>query len=486
MRIAICDDEQQELDRLSELVAEYQGSRKAELSCRAFQNGTDLLCGMKGGEYDIILLDVLMPGFSGLQAARELRQLDKRVKIIFLTSSPEFAMESYSVGAYHYLLKPAAQASLFPLLDKARGELAAQQVQGVLLHGRDGVVHVPFSRLEYVEVMNKTVSFHLADGVVREVSAALADFEGELLSRPEFLKVHRSYLVNLNYLQAISIKGAVTRVGHTIPISRLHYNQIKDTYMRFLFEMQGQKPAPHAAPEKAPAKQERAAGPWRMLLVDDEPDELARWSSILRAHGCVAETACSGEQALRLAAERPYDCMLLDVLLPGEDGFSLCRKLQETTRAPIIFLSCLTDADKQIKGFSSGGADYITKDTPADLFWAKVKARVKLEATDRVQLRFGPLLLDLAGRRALMEETPLELTSTEFELLWMLSEDMKHIFALEELHRAVWGAQPWDGGQTVQVHMSRLRRKLEKAWEPHCFIEAVWGQGYRFVPIREG
>ena len=152
-------------------------------------------------------------------------------------------------------------------------------------------------------------------------------------------------------------------------------------------------------------------------------------------------------------------------------------------QAPIIFLSCLTESDKQVEGFAAGGIDYITKDTPAELFWAKVETRMKLAMSDRAQFRYGPLLLDLKGRRALIGEKELALTSIEFDILWRLSERADHIFTPEEIFDLIWSVQPWDDGQTAQKYMSRLRRKLEKACKEHCFIETVWGEGYRFVPM---
>ena len=92
------------------------------------------------------------------------------------------------------------------------------------------------------------------------------------------------------------------------------------------------------------------------------------------------------------------------------------------------------------------------------------------------------LLLDLTGRRVLMGGEELLLTPVEFDILWRLSEQPDHVFTPEEIFGMVWSGQPWDGGRMVQTHMSRLRRKLEKAWGEHHFIETVWGQGYRFVP----
>ena len=230
------------------------------------------------------------------------------------------------------------------------------------------------------------------------------------------------------------------------------------------------------------SKPERSGGLWKILLVDDDPKDRIFWADILRRHGCMVKTAESGEEALRLVATETYDTVLLDVMIPGEDGFATCERLHSMVNTPIIFLSSFTEADSQLKGFASGGIDYITKNTPAELFWAKVETRIKLTMSDRTQFCYGALLLDLAARRALMEENDLSLTPTEFEILQHISEQAEHIFTPEELFHMVWSGQTWDGGQLVQTHMSRLRRKLEKAYEKHCFIETVWGQGYRFVP----
>lgn len=479
MRIAVCDDDEREISRIGKLIAEYQISREESIDCYYFMNSTDFLCELKGGKYDLVLLDVLMPGTGGIQAAQELRELDKNARLIFVSASPEFAVESYSVGAYYYLLKPIDADAFFALLDKIRGELSAQAEQGLVLKSRDGVVRIAFARLAYVEVMNKTVFFYLADGTVHETTATLADFEGKLLSRPEFLKTHRSYLVNLNYIQAIDINCVMVENGHRVPVSRQRRSQVQDAYMHFLHQKETGNPASIAGKPKRPE------GPWQILLVDDDPDDRAVWADILRSHGCMVQLADNGEDALRLAADGFCDCVLLDVMIPGEDGFSICERFRKLMDIPVIFLSCLTESDKQVEGFAAGGIDYITKDTPAELFWAKVETRIRLAMSERTQLHYGPLLLDLARRRVLIDEKELFLTPIEFDILCRLSENTGHIFTPEEIYGMIWGNRPWDGGQLVQMHMSRLRRKLEKAWEGHHFIETVWGQGYRFVPVKQ-
>lgn len=480
MRIAICEDEAQDLEHISALLGEYKTVRDVGLSIYTFQNTKDLIGSVKGGEYDVILLDVLIPGPGGIKTARELRALDQNVRILFLSSSPEFAVESYAVGAYYYLLKPVAAKTLFPLLDKLRSELNRQKDEALLLHSRGGFVSISFSRLEYVEVMNKTVSFHLTDGSVREVNGSLSDFEDEILSHSEFMKVHRSYLLNLRQVQSVNAKGTVTKMGHTVPVARSLYAAVKAAYLNLM--VQPQPPAAPISPPPVPRETAVRSGPWRILLVDDKPEDLALYSKLLREHGCIVENAQNGAEAIHLAASARVDCVLLDVMLPGEEGFSVCSRLREQTDAPVIFLSCLTDAQKQLQGFTAGGIDYITKDTPADLFWAKMETRIRLARSDQQQLSFAPLLLDLSSRRVLLEEQELILTPTEFDLLWLLANHAFRVYTPEEIYRSVWGDRTWDGGKTVQLHMSRLRRKLEKAYPTHYFLETVWGQGYRFVP----
>lgn len=484
MRVAICDDDEREIEQFSKLITEYRYSRGVDMDIHFFCNSVDFLCDVKGGEYDFVLLDVVMPGIDGIKAARELREKDKNVKIIFVSSTPKFAVESYRVEAYHYLLKPVDADTLFPLLDRIGKELSAQEGRGLVLKSREGVVRLSFSEIEFVEVINKKVSFHLRGGAIREVTAALADLEGELLTRQEFVKTHRSYIVNLECVQAVGANCAMTGSGHSVPVSRQRHNQVQNAYMDFLSRCEAFASVSAGQAALSSEKQERGDGMWRILLVDDEPVDRTFWADILRSHGCMVYLAGNGEDAVRLAGEEAFDCILLDVMIPGEDGFSICGKLRELTHAPVIFLSNLTEPDRQVEGFSAGGIDYITKDTSAELFWAKVETRVKLAASDRTRLRYGPLLLDLTGRKVLIDGEELFLTPIEFDILWQLSEHSEHVFTPEEIFGMVWGSQPWDGGKLVQTHMSRLRRKLEKAWGQHHFIEAVWGQGYRFAPAK--
>ena len=183
---------------------------------------------------DLVLLDVMMPGIDGMDAAREIRTFDDAADIVFLTSSPGFAYESYGVRALEYLLKPISGGLLFPVLDKLM--LREQRPQdGLTLKAGATLVRVPFSRLSYVEVNGKHLYFHLADGTVREVAGSLKDYEPLLLVRPEFMRIHRSYIVNMLQIDELSPAGVHTFSGMNLPVSRLLYPQLQKDYMKLLF-----------------------------------------------------------------------------------------------------------------------------------------------------------------------------------------------------------------------------------------------------------
>lgn len=151
---------------------------------------------MDSEDYELLLLDMLMPGINGMQAAREIRERNHHVEIVFLTSSPEYAVESYSVRAHYYLLKPASPEKLFPILDRLLDNFKKPE-DTLRIKTQSSVFSLPYGKIEYMEVSAKKLYFYLTDGSTREVAGSLTDYEPTLLRRPGFIKVHRSYLVNL-------------------------------------------------------------------------------------------------------------------------------------------------------------------------------------------------------------------------------------------------------------------------------------------------
>lgn len=234
MKIGICDDDPQELADISSLLEDYSQNKGATISYEAFGSGVDLLAAMPLAPYDLLLLDVIMPHFSGMQAAHEIRTFNKTVKIVFLTSSPEFAVESYAVKAYNYLLKPITREKLFPLLDQLIAE-ELQEEAFLPLRCKSGCTRLPLSRLSYVEVSGKILLFHLCNGTIYEASASLSQYEAVILSHPQFIKTHRSFLVNLSFIQSLDILDFITLTGERIPISRRLYPQAREAFVKSLF-----------------------------------------------------------------------------------------------------------------------------------------------------------------------------------------------------------------------------------------------------------
>ena len=239
MYLAVCDDQDKELETLAALLDTWQRERKTPLRWRSFRSAGQLLEAARRERFTLYLLDVIMPGMDGMEAAQEIRSFDAAADIVFLTSSPGFAYESYSVRALEYLLKPIPPRLLFPLLDHLA--LREQRPQeGLTLKTGSMLVRVPFSQLAYVEVNGKHLYFNLTDGQVREVAAPMREYEGQLLQRPEFMRIHRSYIVNMMQIEELSSTGVHTFSGKDLPVSRLLYPQLQKDYMQLLFAERGE------------------------------------------------------------------------------------------------------------------------------------------------------------------------------------------------------------------------------------------------------
>lgn len=238
MKIAICDDNLQELNQISSILDTYRRENKAPLTYKTFQSAAELISNARKGAYNLILLDIMMPGINGMQAAHEIRTFDTGVKIVFLSSSPEFAVESYKVKAYDYILKPISKDKLFSMLDAAIAEERIS-MEGLTVKTQSGMARILLSRLAFVEIMNKKLYFHLVDGSVQEVTSSLAAFEKKLLAHSEFVKVHRSYIVNLWQVGELGSNKLITISGKTVPISRQLYAKVREAYMKHLFLEKG-------------------------------------------------------------------------------------------------------------------------------------------------------------------------------------------------------------------------------------------------------
>ncbi|MDD3253620.1 MAG: LytTR family DNA-binding domain-containing protein [Lachnospiraceae bacterium] len=233
MHIAVCDDNTDELAHIASLLEHYRREYNSSITYETFYSATELLETMKTRRFDLLFLDILMPGVNGIDAAREIRCTDEDIPIFFLTASREFAIESYRVNAEDYMMKPAKEEEIFSALDKQLARLSENSAY-LILKITDGIVKLPLSQIVFVEVLNHTVYFTLKNGAVREVTGSLSDYESTLLTDPAFYKPHRSYVVNLEQVVELSKKGFFTTVGKTVPIARDTFSKTKAAYMKYM------------------------------------------------------------------------------------------------------------------------------------------------------------------------------------------------------------------------------------------------------------
>lgn len=237
MRIAVCDDNLEFLQELSVQLNKYSEENHCNMEYKIFMNPLELVAQMeKGAHYDIIMLDVCMPGMNGIQCAKDIRVYDNLVKIVFLTSSTEYAVESYSVKAYDYLLKPIQKDRLFSVLRQIEKETDTMEKNIFILKSKIGITKISLSNLEYCEVLNRKIVLRLANGEECECNLRMNELEEKLKMYGMFLKPHRSYLVNMDYIQSLTTQSIVMESGIEIPVPREKYTQIKQAYMTYVFQ----------------------------------------------------------------------------------------------------------------------------------------------------------------------------------------------------------------------------------------------------------
>lgn len=235
IKAACCDDDPNALKEIGILFERYAGMRGQEIMYTMFNSPLEMLEEIgKGTRWDIIFLDVLMPGQNGIDVAKEIRQCDTDVKIIFLTSSAEFAVDSYTVDAYYYQMKPICEEHFFKLLDSVAAVCERERQDSLLLFAKSGIRRIELERLEYCEVMGRTLLFHMESGDVFESLGGMGELCKKLLPYGNFLRPHRSYLVNMGHIKSISYKTIVMNSGINVPIPHGKYSAIKETYLTYV------------------------------------------------------------------------------------------------------------------------------------------------------------------------------------------------------------------------------------------------------------
>ena len=222
-------------------------------------------------------------------------------------------------------------------------------------------------------------------------------------------------------------------------------------------------------------------GEARLLVVDDEPNIRDLLASSLRFAGFDVITAEDGASAYHQAQEERPDLIVLDVMLPDMDGFTVTRRLRDAgITIPVLFLTARDDMRDKIQGLTVGGDDYVTKPFKSKELLARVSTRLRRTNPGAAEhVRAGDLDIDVAGHQVKRGESVISLTPLEFELLVTLARSPWKVFTREELLSQVWGYQHPADTRLVNVHVQRLRAKIEKDPERPSIVVTVRGVGYR-------
>lgn len=226
----------------------------------------------------------------------------------------------------------------------------------------------------------------------------------------------------------------------------------------------------------------------KILIIEDDMSIAEIERDFLEIEGFRADIASDGHEGLRLANTGEYDMILLDLMLPGMNGYELCRAVREKTDIPILMVTARHEISDKVRGLGLGADDYIAKPfSPTELI-ARVKANLaqyerltrNQEQDAKREVEAGPIRINPLTRRVFVRERETEFKNKEFELLLLLVSNPYIVFSKEQIYEQIWGMDAIGDLKTVAVHINRLREKVEADPQAPDYIQTVWGAGYRF------
>ncbi len=225
----------------------------------------------------------------------------------------------------------------------------------------------------------------------------------------------------------------------------------------------------------------------KILIIEDEIEIADLEKDYLELSGFEVAIANDGNKGLMMALTEDYDLIILDLMLPGTDGFEVCKMVREKKNIPIIMVSAKKDDIDKIRGLGLGADDYMTKPfSPSELV-ARVKAHMarydrlvgsQAKVNDIIEIR--GIRIDKTARRVYVDDVEKAFTTKEFDLLTFLAENPNHVYTKEELFREIWDMESIGDIATVTVHIKKIREKIEYDTANPQYIETIWGVGYRF------
>lgn len=225
----------------------------------------------------------------------------------------------------------------------------------------------------------------------------------------------------------------------------------------------------------------------KILIIEDDTSIAELERDYLEASNFTVNISSDGNEGLREALEGVYDLVILDLMLPGKDGFEICRRIREVKNTPIIMVSARREDIDKIRGLGLGADDYITKPFSPGEMVARVKAHlsryetlVKSGKRENKMIEIRGIRIDKTARKVWVNGEEKNFTAKEFDLLSFLAENPNHVYSKEELFREIWGMESVGDIATVTVHIKKIREKVEANTARPQYIETIWGVGYRF------
>ena len=219
-----------------------------------------------------------------------------------------------------------------------------------------------------------------------------------------------------------------------------------------------------------------------ILIVEDNKELAGLLCDFLRGENYTVSVAETGEKALQLYERYGARLVVLDIMLPGKDGFAVCKKIREESNTPILIVSARTDKEDKLNGLTLGADDYIEKPYDIDIMLAKIAGIFKRRyAVD--ELIDGDIRISKMNRVAYKNGVPIEMTAKEFDLLVLFLENKGKILTKEYLFNQIWGSDSFSEQQTLTVHIKWLRQKIEDDPKQPKHILTVWGVGYKYESI---
>lgn len=225
----------------------------------------------------------------------------------------------------------------------------------------------------------------------------------------------------------------------------------------------------------------------KILVIEDDISIAELKRDYLEINNFSVDIETDGNSGLRSALGKEYDLILLDLMLPGIDGFEILKRIRKNKLTPVVIVSARKEDIDKIRGLGLGADDYITKPfSPGELV-ARVKAHIArferlTNNSDFIneKVEIGEISIDIIARKVLINEKEIYLTVKEFDLLWLLCKNPNKVFSKEELFEKIWGWDPIGDITTVTVHIRKLREKIERDPSNPQYIETIYGSGYRF------